>query len=309
MEITWGLENLKENAARSVVTIGVFDGVHLGHQAIMRTLGETARRHKARSVAITFDRLPEEALNREGPPPYITAIRQKMDLIARQGLDSALVLHADRKLLSMCADDFVREVLVEKLHVAEVVVGHSFVFGKGRAGNVDLLSEMGSALRFAVTVVPPVLIDNAIVSSTAIRRLISAGEVTEAAMFLGHPFVLDGRVVAGKGIGRQLGFPTANVEPLERQVVPASGVYVVEVAVKETRALGVANIGTRPTFGEGATSIEVYIIGFSDDIYGEEIEVTFQKRLRDEIRFPDTESLVRQIHQDVAQARMLLLGG
>ena len=271
----------------------------------MRTLCETARRHKARAVAITFDRVPEEALNRDGAPPYITTIRQKMALIAGQDLDSALVLKADRKLLSMSAEEFISELMVEKLHIAEVVVGHSFVFGRGRAGNVELLREMGSALGFVVTVVPPVLIDNAIVSSTAIRRLISEGDVAKAAMFLGRPFVLDGRVVAGRGIGRQLGFPTANVEPVERQIIPASGVYAVEVAVKETRAPGVASIGTRPTFGEGATRMEVHIIGFSDDIYEEEIEIAFHQRLRDETRFPDAESLVGQIRHDVAQAKAL----
>ncbi len=306
MEITWGLDNLTEQHGRSVVTIGVFDGVHLGHQAIMRTLRETAHRHKARSVAITFDRLPEEAFNPESAPPYITSIRQKIDLIAHQGLDHAVVLEADRKLFSMPAEEFVHEVLVERLRAAEVVVGMSFVFGKGRAGNVELLSEMGGNLGFAVTVVPPVVVERAIVSSTAIRGLIAGGDVLKAAQFLGRPFILDGKVVAGHGLGRKLGFPTANVAAVERQIVPANGVYAVEVMLRHGRFSGVASIGTRPTFDDGAISIEVYIIGFSDDIYGEEIEVAFHHRLRDEMRFADSESLIEQITRDVDQAKSLL---
>ncbi len=306
MEIIWGLDNLKVQPSRTVVTIGVFDGVHLGHQAIMRTVCETARRHKARSIAVTFDCLPEETVSPQSAPPYITTIRRKIDLIARQGLDSVLILTADPKLLSMPAEEFVYEVLVEKLRVAEIVVGRSFVFGRGRAGNVELLREMGSSLGFEVTVVPPVVVDGEIVSSTAIRRLISDGQVEKASSYLGGSYVLDGRVVTGRGLGRQLGFPTANVEPVARQIIPANGVYAVEVSVKGTRACGVANIGTRPTFDDGERSIEVYIIGFSDDIYGEEIEVTFRNRLRGELRFPDADSLIEQIRRDVDQAGALL---
>ncbi len=306
MEITWGFENLEVQAGRSVVTIGVFDGVHLGHQSIMRALRDTGLRHKARSVAITFDRLPEETVHPEAAPGYITSIRQKIDLIAAQGLDAAVVLAADRKLLSMPAEEFVLEVLVEKLCVAEVVVGRSFVFGRGRAGNVELLRTMGSQLGFTVTVVPPVVVENAIVSSTAVRRLISGGEVELAATFLGRPFVLDGRVVPGKGLGRQLGFPTANVDPFERQIIPSNGVYAVGVNLEGAEASGVANIGSRPTFDAGAVSIEVYIIDFRDDIYGEEIQVAFRHRLRDEMRFPDAESLVGQIRQDVRRAKDML---
>jgi len=306
MEITWGLDNLREQHGRSVVTIGVFDGVHLGHQAIMRTLSETARRHRAHAVAITFDRVPEEVFHPDGAPPHISSIRQKMDLIAGQGVESALVLEADSKLFSMSAEEFIYEVLVEKLRVAEVVVGRSFVFGRGRAGNVELLREMGPDLGFATTIVPPVVIHEAIVSSTAVRGLISEGDVETAAVFLGRPFILDGRVVAGKGRGRQLGFPTANVEPVERQIVPASGVYAVEVAIEDACLRGVASIGTNPTFGDGTTSIEVYIIGFSDDIYDKAIEVAFRHRLRDEARFPNAESLVAQIRKDVDRAKTLL---
>lgn len=306
MDITWGLESLSVQPNRSVVTIGVFDGVHLGHQAIMHTVTETARSHRASAVAVTFDRLPEETVNPGSAPPYITTIRQKMDLIAAQGLDGAVVLEADRRLLSMPAEEFVREVLVEKLRVAEIVVGRSFVFGRGRAGNVDLLCRMGAELGFSVTMVPPIIVDDTIVSSTAVRRLIGEGNVEIGAAFLGRPFTLDGRVVAGRGLGRQLGFPTANVEPVGRQVVPANGVYAAEVHVRGQQEIGVANIGTRPTFDDGKVSIEVYIIGFSDDIYGEDILVAFRNRLRSEMRFPDVEHLVEQIREDVDRAKAFL---
>ncbi len=288
------------------MTIGVFDGVHLGHQAIMRAVLETARRHGTAGIAITFDRLPEETVNPGGAPHHISSIRQKIELIAAQGLDGALVLEADHRLLSMPAEEFVSEVLVGKLRAAEVVVGRSFVFGRGRAGNVDLLGRMGSELGFAVTMVPPVVVEGAIVSSTAVRRLVADGEVEQAASYLGRPFIMDGRVVTGKGLGRQIGFPTANVERVDRQIVPANGVYAVEVDVRGRRAIGVANVGTRPTFDDGLRTIEVYIIGFSDDIYGEEILVAFRHRLRSEMRFPDAAGLAAQIRQDADRARALL---
>ncbi|MBP6963307.1 MAG: bifunctional riboflavin kinase/FAD synthetase [Armatimonadetes bacterium] len=306
METIWGLDKLHTQAERSVLAIGVFDGVHLGHQAIMRAVRESALRHKACAVVVTFDRLPEETARMDSAPPYITTIRQKMALIAHQGLDRALVLEADRKLLSVPAEEFVRDVLWEKLQAAEVVVGQSFAFGRGRAGNVELLRRMGAGLGFEVTVVPPMLVGESIVSSTAIRRMVAEGDVETAASFLGRPFALDGRVVPGKGLGRKLGFPTANTEPLGRQIIPANGVYAVEVAVRGIRAGGAASIGTRPTLDNGRRSIEVYIIGFSDEIYGEEIEVSFRHRLRGEIRFPNAESLVEQIRRDVDRAGALL---
>lgn len=306
MEITWGLDKLHIQPDRSVVTIGVFDGVHLGHQAIMRAVCESARRRRARAVAVTFDRLPEETVRLDSAPAYITTIRQKMTLIADQGLDRSLVLEADRKLLSMPAEEFVREVLWERLQAAEVVVGHSFAFGRGRAGDVELLRRMGAGLGFEVTVVPPVLVGEAIVSSTAIRLMVVEGDVRTAALFLGRAFALEGRVVGGRGIGRKLGFPTANVEPVGRQLVPADGVYAVEVMVRGIHAGGAASIGTRPTLDDGLRSVEVHIIGFSEDICGEEIQVSFRHRLRGVIKFPDTESLVQQIRRDIDRAGTLL---
>ena len=306
MDTIWGLGNLGIQASGSAVTIGVFDGVHLGHQAIMRTVRSGAERRHARSVVVTFDRNPDEILKPGSAPVCITTLRQKMALIAAQGMDAAVVLHLDPQLLGTPAEDFVSEVLHNKLRAAEVIVGRNFAFGRGRLGTVDLLRGMGSKLDFAVTIVPPALVEGITVSSTAVRGLISSGRVEKASKFLGRPFVLEGQVVAGDGLGRKLGYPTANIRPADSQIIPARGVYAVSLRIGKVDARGVANIGARPTFGGASVGMEVYIIGFSDDIYDKDVEVAFLYRLRGEIRFPDSESLVRQIGEDVALAKTLM---
>ena len=290
----------------SVVTIGVFDGVHLGHQAIMSQVRFAAQELGVRSVAVTFDRNPQELVHPSHPVPYICTLRQKLALIEQQGIDAALVLPLERKLLDMPAEQFVTEILHGKLCAVKLVVGANFRFGKGRAGSAQLLKKMGKELGFEVTAVPQVMADGRTVSSTAIRRLIMEGKIEFANWMLGRPFSLEGTVVAGEEIGRTLGYPTANIQPAERQIVPGKGVYAVATSLEGRRWAGVANIGIRPTVGGQKSSIEVYILDFSGKIYGRELEVDFLHRLRDEVKFPDAEALKAQIASDVQQAKQMI---
>ena len=305
METVKTLDDLKPGVP-SVVTVGVFDGVHLGHQRIMQTMRAVAGDLGARSVVVTFDRNPQELVSSVGAPPYITTLRQKLSLIAGQGIDLTVVLPLERRLVNMAADEFASRILQEKLSAERVVVGADFAFGRGRAGDVKLLRETGRDLGFEVTVVSPVRRAGVLVSSTVIREILVSGEVEKAKRLLGHPFALEGKVVAGQGIGRSLGYPTANLQPAEKQIVPASGVYAVSAKIGSTSRTAVANIGVRPTIGGRGNSVEVHIIGFSDNIYGQELEVVFHRRLRDEVRFPDTDALREQIDRDVKRALQLV---
>lgn len=300
MDIIRRLEDL-EPGPTSVVTVGVFDGVHIGHQTVMRLVKADAEERKARAVAVTFDRLPEEIVSPSSTTPYITTLDQKLELIAQQGIDLAVVLPLGRELLDMPAEDFVCDLLHHRLRTVQLVVGTNFVFGKGRAGNLDLLRQMGQTLGFKVLGMSPIKLDGSLVSSTVIRRLIANGNIDRANEMLGHPFVLQGEVIRGEGIGRTLGFPTANIRVPDRQVLPAKGVYAVTVHLDGERWLGAMNIGLRPTVGGRSTFVEVYIIGFSGDLYGRELRVEFHHRLREETHFPDVEALKRQIRADVEE--------
>jgi riboflavin kinase/FMN adenylyltransferase len=304
MEIVRGLEDLKPGIP-SVVTVGVFDGVHLGHKAIMQAVKATADEMGARSVAVTFDRNPEE-LVKSIRPQYITTLEQKLALIGEQGIDLAVVLLLEKNVLDMTAEEFIEVVIHERLSATHVVVGANFVFGKGRGGDARLLRRMGEELGFEVAEVPPVCVGDIRVSSTAIRGLLADGKIEQAEALLGRPFLLEGIVVPGRGIGRSLGFPTANIEPAEGQIVPSKGVYAVLVVLDGVRYTGVSDVGIRPTVGGGSMRVEVYMIGFSGELYGRRLEVSFHHRLRDEVRFEDTEALKKEIQHDVGRAIRLL---
>ncbi len=298
MDIIRRLEDLEPGPA-SVVTVGVFDGVHIGHQTIMRIVKADAEERKARSVAVTFDRMPEEVVSPQSVTPYITTLDQKLELIAAQGMDLAVVLPLEEHILDMSAEEFVRSVLCRKLRTLRLVVGTGFVFGKGRTGNTELLRRMGQECSFEVVGMSPIKLDNSLVSSTVIRRLIANGSIERANEMLGRPFTLQGEVVQGEGIGRQLGFPTANIHVPERQVIPGKGVYAVTVHLDSQRYIGAMNIGMRPTVGGKALFVEVYIVGFTGNIYGRELRVEFHRCLREETQFADTDTLKRQIQADV----------
>jgi riboflavin kinase / FMN adenylyltransferase len=268
------------------VAIGTFDGVHLGHREVIR----------GADTVLTFDPHPLEVLRPEAAPKLITTFPVKRDLIADLGVNELVIMPFDREFAGLEAEDFVQQVLVERLGAERVSVGENFRFGKKARGTPELLRESGLETR----VVPLVEVDGETVSSTQVRGLVSAGEVDVAARFLGAPFVLEGEVVSGDRRGRRLGMPTANIVPHERYIHPGHGVYA---AVAEGHAAAV-NVGVRPMFETGrGLLIETYLIDFEGDLYGKTLRVAFLERMRGERRFDSTEALVEQMRRDVETAR------
>ncbi len=295
--------------SRTVVTIGNFDGVHLGHRAILTRVIHRARELEAQAVAVTFEPHPLKVLRPEMDLPLLTTPEQKIDLLAAAGLAAVVVLPFNREFAALPAREFVQRYFLERLRVREVVVGHDYCFGRGREGNIDLLKDMGQRHGFTVQVVWAVEADGAVVSSSLIRAMLRLGKVEEAARLLGRPYGVVGRVVQGKGRGAKLlGVPTANIRP-ENELLPATGIYAVRVRRGEETLLGAANIGTCPTFENGEFSLEVHLLDFSGDLYDENLGVEFVARLREERRFPSIEALAAQIHADIAAAREALAEG
>jgi riboflavin kinase/FMN adenylyltransferase len=298
--------------ARSVLTIGAFDGVHVGHRAVIEQVRRSALDHGAKSVLVTFDRHPASVVRPESAPRLLTDLATKLELLAETGLDATVVLTFDETRAHESAPAFVREVLVDALAAQVVVIGEDFHFGHHREGNVALLRSLGGELDFAVE--PVALLDrpdgvDEPVSSTAIRRALAGGEVDVAARLLGHLFEARGPVVQGDQRGRLLGFPTANVEVPNAMCLPADGVY----AGWYLRPDGVEhpcaiNLGRRPTFYEHAdhSLLEAHLLDFSDDLYGEPARVRFQTFLRSERKFDGIDALVTQLKHDVESARRIL---
>ena len=287
----------------SVLAIGNFDGIHLGHQAILRAAARRAQETKDVATALTFDPPPLKVLRPESAPLRISTNAQRMDWFGLLGVEAAVVLPFTMELAHLSPEDFVGEILVGGLHVRAVLVGENFRFGHRQAGDVKLLRELGMRHGFEVVIIPPVIYKGEVVSSTAIRREIAAGEVTHASLLLGRPFALTGKVVSGTGTGRRFTFPTLNLVP-EQELLPARGVYVtrtlLEGDVKSHRS--VTNIGTRPTFNGSAFSIETHLLDYSAEIDAKSIEVRFWKRLREEQKFSGVEELRAQIARDITDA-------
>lgn len=289
----------------TVLSIGNFDGVHLGHQAVLLHVVERARELAAVPAAMTLDPHPIKLLRPREAPRLVTTLDQKLQLIERTGIQVTMVVPFTHRLARMDAVDFVRSVIVERLEVREVYIGANFRFGADRGGDVDLLVAMGRDLGFVAASAPTVVQDGETVSSTRVRRAIADGRVEEAARLLGRPVSVDGSVLEGKRLGRTLGFPTLNVE-CENELYPASGVYVTAVHIPSfgRTFASVTNIGVRPTVhADAVTTIESHVLDFSADIYRERVRLYFLGRLRDERAFPSTTELMAQIRRDVAIAR------
>ncbi|MFI5329731.1 MAG: bifunctional riboflavin kinase/FAD synthetase [Desulfobaccales bacterium] len=309
MLVFYDLPAGKSPLARTVVTIGNFDGVHLGHRVILARVVQRARELGGQAVAITFDPHPLKLLRPEMALPLLTTPEQKLQLLTACGLDAAVVLPFTPEFAALGAREFVRQYFCERLQVREVVIGHDYCFGRGREGNIDLLKEMGAGSGFTVQVVWAVEAEGAVVSSSLIRALLRLGKVGEAGRLLGRAYGVSGQVVRGKGRGAKLlGVPTANIRPVN-ELLPASGIYAVRVHRGAEVLPGVANIGTCPTFDNSEFSLEVHLLDFSGDLYGEDLGVDFSARLREERRFPSIEALAAQIYADIAQARQVLAEG
>lgn len=293
--------------ARTVVTVGNFDGVHLGHRAILARVKARARELGSQPVALTFDPHPVKVLRPQAELPLLTTPEQKFRLLKEAGMAAVVVLPFNQAFAAISARDFVVRYFVEGLKAREVVVGHDYSFGHRREGNIELLKELGQTLGFTVQVVWAVEVNGAVVSSSLIRAMLKLGKVEEANRLLGRPYAVVGKVIAGKGRGAKvLGTPTANILP-ENDLLPASGIYAVVAHWGDKVLPGVANIGTCPTFdGETTLSLEVHIFDFAGDLYGEKLGVEFIARLRGERRFPSIEALAAQIRADIQAARRVL---
>ena len=293
---------------RTVVTVGNFDGVHLGHRSILARVVQRARELDCQPVALTFDPHPAKVLNPGGNLRLLTTPVQKAALLEAAGVN-VVVQPFTREFAAIPAREFVRDYFVERLKVREVVIGHDYRFGYKRQGNIELLQQMGQALGFTVQVVWAVEVQDAVVSSSLIRAMLQLGKVGEANRLLGRAYGVTGRVVAGKGRGAKvLGVPTANLAP-ENDLLPSCGIYAVWVIKDGKRLPGVANIGTCPTFDNQELTLEVHLLDFNGDLYGELLQVEFVARLRDERRFLSIDELAAQIRADMNEARKVLAAG
>lgn len=305
MNTIFDLHQLEKPLINPVLTIGNFDGVHKGHRTLFQMVEERATAMGGQSVVMTFDPHPIKIMKPNASPLLITLTEQKLNLIAEQGIDVILCLPFTKKFASISAEDFVRRILLEKIGIRELVVGYDYSFGAGRKGNISLLKTMGKELGFAVHVLEPVYIDGVLVSSTSVRNLVMEGDLKGARRLLGRDYQIFGTVVKGMDRGgRLLGFPTANLEPVD-ELVPKEGVYAVKVTMDGVEYEGVTNIGNNPTFGNSLSSIETHVLDFSGDIVGKKIRIRFLERLRDEKNFNGIEELAKQIGRDIENARKL----
>lgn len=304
MQVIRGLHNLRAEHRGCVATIGNFDGVHLGHQAVFRNLRERAAAFGLPTTVVTFEPQPQEFFAPDAAPARLTRMREKLQALKDAGIDRVVLLEFGRKLASMSAREFVQQLLVDGLDVKFLYVGDDFRFGRGRVGDIKLLRQVGEAHGFEVANMNTFMDGEARVSSTRIREALVQGNLDLAERNLGRPYQICGRVAHGDARGRTIGFPTANID-LHRKVSPVHGVFAVMVhGLAEGSLPGVANIGNRPTVtGDSRYLLEVHLFDFSRVIYGEHVRVEFRKWLRDERRFESFDALRQQIEQDAAQAR------
>jgi riboflavin kinase/FMN adenylyltransferase len=305
MVIFRGISQIKEKLRRPAVTIGNFDGVHLGHREIFRRVRSLARESGGVSVVITFVPHPLKVVSVHQEVRLITTSREKEALIEGSGIDYLLEIPFDKAFASVPAAEFVERVLVDAIGVERLVIGYDYAFGRGREGDVGLLKQLGARFGFTVEELTPISDGSTVYSSTAVRRMVSAGDVAGASQVLGRHFAVTGQVVHGHERGHGLGFPTANVET-EKDLIPAAGVYAVKACLGDRLLDGACNIGANPTFGNDRLSIEVFLLDFDEDLYGREITLFFIERLRGEKRFATLQELKEAIAADVARCREIL---
>ena len=286
----------------TVLTLGVFDGLHLGHQLIMRTVVERARAVGAAPTVITFDPHPRAVLHPESAPPLLQTFDQKIEGFGVLGIEQTIVVRFTKAFSAIRAGDFLRDIVFDRLHAREVYLGKGFAFGHNREGNIELLKRLGAELGFVAGEVPEVKVRGARVSSSKIRQLLAAGQVNLARRMLDRPYGVEGRVERGSERGHTLGFPTANLRPHNR-VIPRNGVYVTATLIEGQWRRSVTNVGFRPTFGDATEpSVETFVMNWDGDLYGDVVRVRFLCRLRDERRFGSVEQLKSQIMRDVDRA-------
>ena len=300
MQIINGLDAVRMSRT-TAATIGTFDGVHTGHRLIIDEVIRLAGAEDHVSVILTFEPHPRTVIGPKSDQPLtlLTSFEEKINILRSTGIDLLVVIPFNREFAQMEYQDFVKNILAEKLKAAWIVVGHDHTFGKDRLGNFAALQRLSLQYNFKLKEVGPHQYEGQTVSSSQIRDLLLDGDVSRAAAMLGYPYTMQGQVVAGEGRGRKLSFATANIEVSDRQkLIPANGVYTVECLIRQKLYRGMANIGFRPTFGGKNRTVEVHVFDFTEMIYGEQIRISYLKRLRGEIKFKNESELIRQLQQD-----------
>ena len=287
-----------------VLALGNFDGLHRGHLKIIERVKRGAAEYGGTAMAMTFDPHPPRVVRPEKAPALLMTTAQRIEALHRAGIQCTAIVRFTHEVSQWDPETFVRSVLVEWLRVSKVWVGANFLFGRGRSGNYSLLRTLGQRYGFRAEKIDPVRYKDFVVSSTRIRRLVAEGRVDEAGALMGHPHFIDGVVTRGRGRGREIGFPTANIETAN-ELLPPHGVYATMLTVDGIVRAALTNVGIRPTFGESALTIETYVLGYSGDLYGREVRLTFVQRLRDERAFPDVDALRAQLEADERRAERL----
>jgi riboflavin kinase/FMN adenylyltransferase len=307
MELYKSLADIKKPLTNSFVTIGNFDGVHLGHHMLFSEVVSKAYKMAGTSIVVTFDPHPLQVMRPEIGIKLISTLEQKIELISLAGIDVLVVIPFTREFANTSAESFVDDILIKTIGVKELVVGYDYAFGKGRQGNIEFLQEQGRQKGFPVTVVEPYYVEQMLVSSTKVRELVNQGRMVDVKKLLGRSYQIRGIVQKGKRRGGPVvGFPTANLHISEEDLCPKHGVYVTQVVCDGKCYGGVLNIGYNPTFGENRLSVETHIFDFNQEIYGKKIKINLLKFLRDEQKFSAPENLADQIREDIRQAKEIL---
>ncbi|OEU68143.1 MAG: riboflavin biosynthesis protein RibF [Desulfobacterales bacterium PC51MH44] len=309
MELIEHIDNIKKPYKNAVITIGNFDGVHIGHQALFHEVIEKADALGGTSIVMTFEPHPVRVLKQNNHPPLITLYEQKVELIASSGIDVLICIPFTREFANKSARQFVEDILLTRIGMKAIVVGEDYTFGKNREGNLELLQTYAENFGFEIIVADWIQMSNGLadrISSTMTREFVMAGKMAEAQKLLGRYYQIRGIVTAGRDRGgKLLGFPTANII-LHDELCPKTGIYAVTVECRNKKYKGVANIGYSPTFGDQEFGVEVHILDFNDDIYGRKIRVNFIQRIRDEKKFSNISELSDQIKKDIVKAREIL---
>lgn len=297
MEIFWGLDTFKK-LDNAVVTMGAFDGVHLGHQQIFKDIVNTAIQHQSKSVVITFDPHPRKVLNPSVQIPLINTLEEKIELLAQTKIDYLIVIHFDKQFSELSSLDFITEILVNKIGCTQLVIGYDHHFGKNREGSFEYLKNNGHLFGFEVKEISAQKVNETKISSTAIRQYVIDGEIQKANQLLNYPYTLTGTIINGEKIGRTIGFPTANFQVSNEKLLPKIGVYLAKIEIENNSFFGMLNIGNKPTFGSNLLSIEIHIFDFNQDIYNKKAKLLLYQRIRDEIAFNNVNELVYQLEKD-----------
>lgn len=305
MQLITDLRKITTRFTNSIITLGNFDGIHLGHQELIRKVIRRAKETGGSSIVVTFRPHPLKILAPDKCPPLISIYEEKIRLFERLGVDVLVKIPFTMEFSSMKPEDFVKNILCDLLGAKEIYVGYNYRFGKGREGDISRLKEYGKEHGFSVIEVDQVSLNGEVISSTKIRQLLRDGSVEHAAKLLGRSYAITGIVIKGDGRGKELGFPTANIAS-KHSIIPANGVYAVRLFVRDRYCDGIANIGLRPTFNKHDLTVEVHLFDFNEDLYGEDIRVYFIKKIREEKKFASASALITQITADIRTARQIL---